>query len=238
MDRRQDMSTNATEHARDWDAQRERLSAYLDGQLTPADLSALERHISTCARCTDELAELRRLVALLHAMPAPQLPRAFTLPETGSRGMGGRTGRWTAVAAVTQWAGGVAAAAGVVLLLGAALAGLTGHGTATSIGYMPALSRAPSSTAAGSNADRTQPAPTGSGSYGAVASGTPGHVARQATAEPTSTAAPQGTQPGRYAGYPENGPSSPVELPVVGGGLFAAGAVVFIVARRARRRSG
>jgi hypothetical protein len=72
---------NAVRHT-DWERERERISAYLDGELTGADRAALEAHLPDCDECQRELAALRQTRALLRALPAPALPRAFTLPET------------------------------------------------------------------------------------------------------------------------------------------------------------
>jgi anti-sigma factor RsiW len=66
----------------DWELQRERLSASLDGELTAAERAALDAHLPGCDECQRELAALRQTRALLRALPAPALPRAFTLPET------------------------------------------------------------------------------------------------------------------------------------------------------------
>ena len=58
----------------------EQLSAFLDKQLTPQEQAFFDAHLQSCQRCQGVLGELRRTVALLHAMPQPQLPRSFTLP--------------------------------------------------------------------------------------------------------------------------------------------------------------
>ncbi len=65
-----------TEHA--WIE--ERLSAYIDDKLAPLERAQLERHLRDCARCQASLASLRWTVALAKQVPAPTLPRAFTLP--------------------------------------------------------------------------------------------------------------------------------------------------------------
>ena len=125
------MSTNVPEHLADWEAQRERLSALLDGQLSAAESAALRVHVSGCARCTDELEALRRVVGALRALPQPTAPRSFALPLTTALPAGApaqlpiaaaraRRLRW---AAVTQWAGAVAACFGFVILSGTFLLG-------------------------------------------------------------------------------------------------------------------
>jgi len=58
----------------------EQLSAHLDGQLSDLEQSQLEAHLKTCEWCQQALTDLRRTVALLHALPRPALPRSFVLP--------------------------------------------------------------------------------------------------------------------------------------------------------------
>lgn len=45
-----------------------RLSEYVDGELTPAERTALEAHLATCAACRVTLDELRRVVARARAL--------------------------------------------------------------------------------------------------------------------------------------------------------------------------
>jgi len=59
-----------------------RLSALIDGQLSPEEQAQSETHLHDCAVCQQQLAELRQTVSLLHALPQPVLPRSFTLPTT------------------------------------------------------------------------------------------------------------------------------------------------------------
>src|SRR5512133_622005 len=58
---------------------RERMSAFIDGQLVPADVAELESHLRSCAECTDELRALTATRQLLRAMPMAHVPRSFTL---------------------------------------------------------------------------------------------------------------------------------------------------------------
>src|SRR5690348_18278932 len=41
----------------------DRLSEYVDGELTPAERTALEAHLAACGACRETLEELRRVVA-------------------------------------------------------------------------------------------------------------------------------------------------------------------------------
>jgi Putative zinc-finger len=58
----------------------EQLSALLDGEVLAEEKTREEAHLATCQRCQQELASLRRTVALLRALPQPALPRSFELP--------------------------------------------------------------------------------------------------------------------------------------------------------------
>jgi len=104
----------------DWESQRERISAYLDGELSLEERAGLEAHLPTCDDCQRELAAMRQMRALLGALPAPALPRSFTLPETPVIATGRRSGppRWSRPA---QTFGGLAAAIGLGLLVTSAL---------------------------------------------------------------------------------------------------------------------
>ncbi|MGC8782707.1 MAG: anti-sigma factor family protein, partial [Anaerolineae bacterium] len=79
----------------------EELSAYLDGQVRPAERRRIEAHLAGCAACRRELASLRQTVALVRALPRVPVPRAFTLSQA-QVGLGRPTGR-------PAWLGGVAA---------------------------------------------------------------------------------------------------------------------------------
>ena len=72
-----------------------RLSALIDGQLSPEEQTQSETHLQSCTACQQQLAELRQTVALLHALPQPPLPRSFVLPtaEPAIASQGTRTAR-------------------------------------------------------------------------------------------------------------------------------------------------
>ena len=57
-----------------------RLSTFIDEQLSTEEQAQSEEHLRTCELCQQQLAELRQMVTLLHALPQPKLPRSFTLP--------------------------------------------------------------------------------------------------------------------------------------------------------------
>jgi hypothetical protein len=58
------------------DLMRNKLAAYLDGELARRDKVEVETHLVTCEACRDELEELRRISNLLSAAPLPE----FTAP--------------------------------------------------------------------------------------------------------------------------------------------------------------
>ncbi|GAC1565269.1 MAG: hypothetical protein NVS3B14_02440 [Ktedonobacteraceae bacterium] len=129
----------------------EQLSAFLDKQLSPQEQAFFDAHQQSCQRCQHALAELRRTVVLLHAMPKPELPRSFTLPARitpiqrvqatspqVAPGQQRRTLNYTlrrTVRAVST----IAAAIGLIFILSGLLAnvhlGVGGGSTATSASY-------------------------------------------------------------------------------------------------------
>lgn len=59
------------------DAARELCSALLDEALDASERAALDAHLATCAECRRELDDLRRTVAVLHAVERPRAPVGF-----------------------------------------------------------------------------------------------------------------------------------------------------------------
>ncbi len=58
----------------------ERLSAYLDGELTPQERLAVEQHLARCQACCWNLHTLQQTVRLVAGLPTVPIPRAFTIP--------------------------------------------------------------------------------------------------------------------------------------------------------------
>lgn len=56
------------------------LSEYLDGRLSDTAASRIDRRLTECATCRQELETLRSTVSLLQRMPELTLPRSFVLP--------------------------------------------------------------------------------------------------------------------------------------------------------------
>jgi anti-sigma factor RsiW len=225
---------NGNYHA-DWDEQRERLSAYLDGELPASERAPLEHHLAGCAECRRELDELREVRALLRSMPVPALPRSFTIPAGGAvpvpiaqrrTARSGRAGGLIARAA--QWAGGIAAAAGLVLVLGSALSGLGGFHAGGAASTMSAAGPArPSSTVH---------APLGTrGPQVGATGGTATKSTAAATPSPTATASATAAQGGSDHAYSLPTLTAP-PLPLTGAGLIAGGAVLLVAGKAAERR--
>ncbi|HZC05544.1 MAG TPA: zf-HC2 domain-containing protein [Ktedonobacterales bacterium] len=202
----------------DWELQRERLSAYLDGELGAEERVALDAHLSGCERCQDELAALRQTRSLLRALPTPAMPRAFTLPAQPAVAERRRSApAWTRPA---QAIGSVAAMIGLGMLVTASLPHMDQR--ATSAG---------SATYAGSSAHMPQAAATLS-----PAGTSPTLQAGINAATPTSVSTPA------YA--PVNTGSTPAPvlpalplLPVSGGVLLVGGAATVAAGGLARRRA-
>lgn len=66
--------------------QRAELSAYLDGELIPLRVEAMQAHLASCQSCRAELESLRLLQADLAALPDVPAPRSFALtPQMAAR---------------------------------------------------------------------------------------------------------------------------------------------------------
>jgi len=61
------------------DSWNDRLSEYIDGELTPDERAALEAHLATCRHCTETLAELRAVVERAGAL-RPSAPESDLWP--------------------------------------------------------------------------------------------------------------------------------------------------------------
>jgi hypothetical protein len=237
------------QHHGEWEAQLERLSAYADGELDAPDRAAVEAHLPTCERCRAALAELRAVRGLLRAMPAPALPRSFALPEdvpalvqlaTAPRPIrtaGRRPYAPSPAARAAQWLGGLAAAVGLTLLLGSAIAQIAPHGySSTAGGALPATRYGGASTGhqAPAQTPAQTPALTRPSAEGTPAQ-TPQHGETPSTGvQSTPTQAPSGTQHGTAA-TPESQPQVPI-VPLTGAIRVVAGGATVVGGRVAARR--
>jgi len=100
------------------------LSAYLDGELSPAEAQRVRQHVMACAECQQELVALRATIALLQRAPVKALPRSFVLPPTAQPEQA-RHRRWNATYAFMR-GGMVAVAAMLILTIGADVVFRTG----------------------------------------------------------------------------------------------------------------
>ena len=57
----------------------ESLSTYIDGELSPAEMKRVEKHLQGCRACSESLATLRQTVALLKELPLVPAPRSFAV---------------------------------------------------------------------------------------------------------------------------------------------------------------
>jgi hypothetical protein len=73
----------------------ERLSAYLDGELTAQERAAVERHVAGCQACQWNLETLRQTVQWTRELPSVPVPRVFTVPVP-AKPMRAPRWRWTA----------------------------------------------------------------------------------------------------------------------------------------------
>lgn len=226
-------STTDSRHPTDWDRQREQLSAFVDGELSPAERVELERHLATCLECQEELARLRHVHALLGALPTPAVPRSFALPSAApttvtprntrqQTGPGRERAGSDAVYRASRWIGGIAASLGLALLLGSALMSLLSTGT------MGAATTA-SSALGGAQSTYLPYAPTS-------VTTPPGAIIVQsppATPPTTQGATHISAQP---EPIPDNGGDTLPLGPLAGAGLLVGGVLVLVAGRAARSR--
>lgn len=211
----------------------EALSAYLDGALDSAERDAVELRLATCDACRAELADLRRVRALLRALTEVTPPRSFTLPATTTpprRADAPRPGQGWARAA--QWMGGLAAVIGVGLMLAGGLmhpsysANFSAAAPDHSVSSQGGASSAPAPTTdhhtpvnqgstSTAGAATAPPSPTTATTYGPLQTGTPTARPEQSAASPAIPLGPAG-----------------VTLLVGGGAALAAGTA----ARRRKSR--
>ncbi|MGC9333957.1 MAG: anti-sigma factor family protein, partial [Anaerolineae bacterium] len=105
----------------------EKLSAYIDGELTPREQEGVKHHLATCPTCRWDLSTLEQTVQQVSELPTVQVPRAFTIPASAEPVRPTRR-RWTLLPALQG------ATALVALLLVFAVAGdvmLTGFGASS-----------------------------------------------------------------------------------------------------------
>src|SRR5574340_1228440 len=215
------MGSGASVMHTDWDAQRERLSAYLDGALSADERAELEAHLPGCAECQRELAALRQTKALLGALPVPTPPRSFALPTT-LRPLPARRPAPPRWAGPLQTIGAIAAVVGLAFFVWAALPHPFTQ-TAGSASYAPIITNGSAGT---SEHAAMSPSATGSPVEGAAS----GSSNSPTTAPATATSTPTHTPP-TFATEAQPFPT----LPVTGGILLVGGAAALAIGGLARR---
>lgn len=116
----------------------ERLSAYIDGELSPDEQTALEQRLQREPALRRELDELRVIVQAVRGLPAVQRPRDFTLsPEMVGMAAPARAARFLLFPA-TPLVSALSSVAAALLLIGGGLLLYTAAGPLDSAVYAPA----------------------------------------------------------------------------------------------------
>lgn len=113
----------------------DRLSEYLDGDLTPGERSALDAHLETCASCRATLAELRRVVARAQALddtpPArdlwPEIARRLGQPTADVVDLASRRAHRPRPRVSLTWAQLLAASIALMAVSAAGVVAVLGH---------------------------------------------------------------------------------------------------------------
>lgn len=232
------MSSGFEDFHAEWERQREALSALLDGELESGQRERLERHLATCERCRAEYATLSQTHALLRALPQPALPRSFALPVESPPNVRpisdahgrqpARSGRFSRVA---QRVGSLAAAAGLVLLIGSWLASFSGpQAQNASRSYSGGANSAPQNTTITTAAGAPSHTPASAGATRA-----PDVGVSTTPATGPATAAPY--QPATSNPSNDSASSVPV-LPLTGAGLTVGGVLLVVAGKAAKGRQG
>ncbi len=147
---------------------REELSAFLDGEVIPLRIEAMQAHLASCPSCRAELEAMRELKAGLATIPEIAAPRSFALtPEVASRPLRERERAAVPVHAKAMANGMRLVGAGMTLALVLVLVlDFTGSGTksgsapsAANVQQFAATQNSDSLSAAGGNATAPTPAP-------------------------------------------------------------------------------
>jgi Putative zinc-finger len=165
---------------------RAELSAYLDGELIPLRIEALQAHLVSCQSCRTELEALRELKAGLATLPEIAAPRSFALtPEMATRPLREPPQAAVPVRAMAMANGMRLAGAGMTLALVLVLVlDFTGGGTRS--GSAPSAANL-QQLAAAQSSDSLSPA------FGNAAAPTPAPAHNDLSAGSAPAAFPTGT---------------------------------------------
>jgi len=113
---REGLKLRKTEH--DW--VQERLSSYMDQEISRTERERVDVHLAQCAACREDLRTLRWTQKLLQETPPVRVPRAFVIREADvTEAKPARRTSWFAM----QWAATVVAALFVLVLAGDMITG-------------------------------------------------------------------------------------------------------------------
>ncbi len=141
---------------------KEKLTAFYDGELDAAGKSEVERHISSCSECLRDLGEIKSASLLVRELPRPRAPRSIAEGVSREIAATGRVHSFSRKRNLLLWATAAAAglfvAANVIFLAGDPAAS-PGRDDASAIGYLQAP--APEKKGPGERADgpARRPAP-------------------------------------------------------------------------------
>jgi hypothetical protein len=94
------------------------LAAYVDGTLPQRDRGAVDAHLSTCARCTQDVARATTARSALRAIPEEAVPEDLSIPNVADAEEAAATARRRSTAPAWQrWAGPAAAVAAAALVV-------------------------------------------------------------------------------------------------------------------------
>ena len=120
----------------------EQFSELINERLALQERTQAEEHLQHCEQCREELIDLRRVVAMLRALPRPEPPRSFALPaDTKVTPLVAAASRPSRLGAAGRAISLLAAVLGIALLI-SSLVNLPSGGAAT---RAPSTSGSPSS---------------------------------------------------------------------------------------------
>lgn len=96
------------------------LSAYLEGETSPAETRFLDSHLASCPRCRDQKAAMETLLSRLHTLPRVDVSPGFTervLARTAGLEPAGVESRPAVIPIRSRWSWSVPMAAAAALLV-------------------------------------------------------------------------------------------------------------------------